>query len=192
MDVFTLNVNDVFSLSDEQFYKLSAQNRDLRFERTARGELVIMSPVGSGGSKRNAELSGQLWLWNRETGLGHVFDSSGGFVLPNGAIRSPDASWLTRLRWDALTGEQKEKFLPLCPDFVVELRSATDELKPLQQKMQEYLDNGLRLGWLINPQEQRVEIYRPGRAFEVFQSPGSMSGEEVLPGFVLDLQGILS
>ncbi|MBC7881646.1 MAG: Uma2 family endonuclease [Anaerolineae bacterium] len=191
MTSLTLTLDPLLSLSDEHFFALCAQNRDLSFERTAQGELVVMSPAGSDSGRRNASITGQLWVWSTETGLGEVFDSSSGFILPNGAIRSPDAAWIAQARWDALTPEQKEKFAPLCPDFVIELRSTNDALKPLQTKMQEYLDNGTSLGWLIDPQGQTVEIYRPGKSVELLQSPESLSGESALPGFVLRLKGIL-
>jgi Uma2 family endonuclease len=192
MTSLTLTLDPLFSLSDDQFFALYAKNRDLRFERTANGELVVMSPAGSNSGRRNASLTGQLRVWSAETGLGEVFDSSSGFILPNGAIRSPNAAWITQSRWDALTPEQKEQFAPLCPDFVIELRSSNDALKPLQAKMQEYLDNGTSLGWLIDPQNQTVAIYRSGQSVEILQSPASLSGESVLPGFVLNLKGILA
>ncbi len=128
--------------------------------------------------------------WNRQTHLGKSFDSSTGFQLPNGANRSPDASWISIERWDALTSTEQERFVPLCPDFVMELRSASDALAPLQAKLQEYLENGVQLGWLIDPQQQVVEIYRPSQAVEVLQTPIQLSGESVLPGFVLDLSTI--
>ncbi|MBC8122194.1 MAG: Uma2 family endonuclease [Gemmatimonadaceae bacterium] len=191
MTSLTLNLDALVALTDEQFYKLCRSNRDLRFERTAAGELIVMSPAGSKSGNRNASLTSQVWIWNKQTGSGKVFDSSTGFRLPNRAIRSPDVAWVQLERWNALTAEQQEKFAPLCPDFVIELRSITDELKPLQLKMQEYLDNGLRLGWLIDPQTGQVEIYRPEIEIEVVPSPAHLSGEEVLPGFVLSLRDIL-
>ncbi|MEG4305609.1 Uma2 family endonuclease [Microcoleus sp. D3_18a_C4] len=179
------------NLTDEQFFQLCQNNRDYQFERTASGELIIMPPTGSETSKRNMDLSYQLRAWSRQNNLGVAFDSSGGFRLPNGADRSPDASWVKKERWDALTPEQKDSFAPLCPDFVVELRSRTDSLKKLQEKMQEYIDNGAKLGWLIDRQNQRVEIYRPGQDVEIIQNPRTLSGEDVLPGFVLDLAEIM-
>jgi Uma2 family endonuclease len=136
-------------------------------------------------------LTQRLMNWADTNELGIAFDSNGGFKLPNGADRAPDASWIKIERWNALTSEQRQKFLPLCPDFVVELRSPTDSLKTTQEKMQEYIDNGARLGWLIDQKNQRVEIYRQGQDVEILQSPASLSGEDVLPGFVLDLKGIL-
>lgn len=183
-------------LTDEQFFQICQQNRDLRFERTAKGEILIMPPTGGETSNRNFEIAVQLGIWNKQNNLGKAFDSNGGFILPNGAVRAPDVSWVRRDRWDALTPQQREKFLPLCPDFVVELLSPSDSLKQLQEKMQEYIDNGARLGWLIDRKNQRVEIYRPNREVETriasLQSPITLSGEDVLPGFVLDLQPILS
>ena len=188
----TLNIPAAVKLTDEQFYQLSLANRDLRLERTASGEMIIMPPTGGGTGKRNSDLNIQLGLWNRETKLGFVFDSSTGFKLPNGATRSPDAAWVKRDCWDALTLEQQEQFPPLCPDFVVELQSPSDALADARLKMQEYLENGVQLGWLIAPKIRQVEIYRPNRELEIVQSPAILSGEEVLAGFVLDLTEILS
>ncbi|MEG4250293.1 Uma2 family endonuclease [Microcoleus sp. Pol10D4] len=179
------------NLTDEQFFQLCQNNRDYQFERTASGELIIMPPTGSETSKRNMDLSYQLRAWSRQNNLGVAFDSSGGFRLPNGADRSPDASWVKKERWDALTPEQKDSFAPLCPDFVVELRSRTDSLKKLQEKMQEYIENGAKLGWLIDRQNRRVEIYRPGQDVEILENPATLSGEDVLPGFVLNLEEIM-
>lgn len=174
-------------LTDAQFYRLCQVNQDWQLERTAKGELVIMPPVGGRSGNREADLITDLTLWNRQTQLGKVFSSSTIFRLPNGGDRSPDAAWVRLERWEALTEEEQDGFPPICPDFVMELRSRTDPLKPLQDKMQEYLNSGLRLGWLINPQNQQVEIYRPSQEVEIAQLPASLSGEEVLPGFVLNL-----
>lgn len=190
MNALTLNLDSI-GLTDEQFEQIAATNRNLRLERTAKGELVIMPPTGGETGERNLDIEGQLWLWNRQTRLGRAFDSSTGFKLPNGATRSPDASWVAQARWDALTPQQRKKFPPLCPDFVVELLSETDEIEETQAKMQEYLDNGILLGWLIDPITQQVEIYRSDRAVEVLH-PTTLSGEDVLPGFVLNLQLIFS
>ncbi len=190
MTAITLNLDAIIHLTDEQFYQLCQTNRDVKFERTAAGELIVMPPTGGETGDRNAEITFQLRAWNKRTELGKTFDSSTGFKLPNGADRSPDAAWIRLERWEGLTPEQRRKFPPLAPDFVVELRSATDDLKPLQYKMQEYRDNGVLLGFLIDPQNQRVEIYRLGRDVEVLESPTSLSGENLLPGFVLDLSQI--
>ncbi|MBE9016107.1 Uma2 family endonuclease [Chroococcidiopsidales cyanobacterium LEGE 13417] len=190
MTAITLNLEPVIHLTDEQFYQLCQANRDVRFERTAEGELIVMPPTGGETGDRNSEMNFQLRAWNKQTRLGKVFDSSTGFKLPNGADRSPDAAWVRLERWEALTPEQRQKFPPLAPDFVIELRSATDELKPLQAKMQEYLDNGVLLGWLLDPQRRIVEIYRIRTDVEVIQSPTTLSGEDVLPGFVMDLSEI--
>ena len=191
MNPTTINLPDplelMIDLSDEQFFDLCQKNRDFKFERTVSGVLVIMSPTGGETSNRNIEISYQLQAWSRQNNLGKAFDSSGGFKLPNGADRSPDASWVKRDRWESLTAEQREKFIPLCPDFVVELRSASDRLKTLQDKMQEYRDNGAKLGWLIDPKNKKVEIYRPDKEVEIQENPTTLSGENVLPGFVLDL-----
>ncbi|MEH2295222.1 Uma2 family endonuclease [Nostoc sp.] len=178
-------------LTDEQFFQMCQKNRDYRFERTASGELLIIPPTGSDTGNRNFDIVVELGIWNKQTKLGKGFDSSSGFTLPNGAERSPDVSWVKIERWNALTPEQQEKFAPICPDFVVELRSRTDSLKELQEKMQEYIENGAQLGWLIDRKNKRVEIYRPGKNVEILDNPTSLSGENVLPGFVLDLRQIM-
>ena len=179
-------------LTDEQFFQLCQHNRYLQFERTAKGEILIMPPTGGETGNRNFEITVQLGIWNKQSNLGKGFDSSTGFKLPNGANRSPDVAWVRLERWEALTPEQREKFVPLCPDFVVELLSPTDSLKETQAKMQEYIDNGTKLGWLIDRKNQRVEIYRSHRNVEIVENPTTLSGEDVLPGFVLDLGTILS
>ncbi len=190
MTALTLNLHAAIELTDERFEQICYSNRDLRFERTSTGELVVMSPAGSETGRQNLGLSGQLWLWNRQARLGVTFDSSAGFTLPNGAIRSPDASWIKQERWNVLNTSQKRKFAPICPDFVLELCSPSDRLIDVQTKMQEYLDNGTRLGWLIAPETRQVEIYRPNQTLEVQNKPTSLFGEDVLPGFELDLQDI--
>jgi Uma2 family endonuclease len=180
-------------VTQEQFDLLAAANRDLRLERTAAGELIVNPPTGGETGKRNLSISTQLGKWfETHEDLGEAFDSSTGFRLPNGADRSPDASWVSRERWEALTPQQRKGFIPLCPDFVIELRSESDSLPKLQAKMREYIDNGARLGWLIDPQNRRVEIYRPQREVEVLENPTELSGEEVLPGFVLNLRRVWS
>jgi len=184
---FKLSVRRV-RLTEEQFALLCQENRDFRFELTAQQELVIMAPAGSETGWRNNEVSYVLTAWTKADGTGLAFDSSAGFTLPNGAIRSPDASWVKRDRWDALTQEQRERFAPLCPDFVVELRSRTDRLSDLQEKMQEYMDNDARLGWLLDPIDKRVHVYRPGQSVEVLDNPDTLSGDPVLPGFVLPVR----
>ncbi len=186
MNLLTLNL-DAVQLTEEQFYKICKNNRELKFERNARGELIIMSPVGGDSGNREADLIGDLVIWNRQTGLGYTFSSSTIFKLPNGGDRSPDASWISKERWENLTPEQRRKFPPIAPDFVIELRSATDNLKTLQSKMQEYMDAGVPLAWLINPQQQQVENYRQNREVEVLNRPTELSGENILPGFRLSL-----
>ncbi|MBE9260576.1 Uma2 family endonuclease, partial [Dolichospermum sp. LEGE 00246] len=181
-----LNFNTV-NFTDEQFYQLCQKNSDLKFERTSTGELIIMPPVGGESGNREAEFIIDLGIWNRQTGLGYTFSSSTIFKLPNGSDRSPDAAWIKKERWEALTPEQKCKFPPIAPDFVIELRSATDDLKTLRQKMQEYIDAGVKLGWLINPQQQQIEIYRLGKDAELRDLPIELLGEEILPGFSLSL-----
>jgi Uma2 family endonuclease len=181
-----LNLETV-ELTDEQFWHLCQVNQNLQFERTAKGELIIMAPVGGVSGNQEAGLISLIWLWNQETGLGKVFSSSTIFKLPRGGNRSPDVAWVKLERWQALTIEQQETFPPICPDFVIELRSRTDSLKSLQEKMQEYLNSGLRLGWLINPQSEKVEIYRPNQEVQTLTFPVTLSGEDVLPGFQLNL-----
>ncbi|NEQ51132.1 MAG: Uma2 family endonuclease [Leptolyngbya sp. SIO3F4] len=189
MTAINLNLEPlVEELNHEQFYKLCMANKDVAMERSSTGKLIIMSPVGGENGRQAANYIIDLGIWNRQTGLGEVFSSSTVFNLPNGGDRSPDAAWVQLKRWNALTPEQQTKFPPICPDFVIELRSETDRLKPLQEKMQEYLDSGLRLGWLINPQGKTVEIYRPRQAVEVITCPATVSGEAVLPGFTLKIK----
>ncbi len=190
MTVLTLQLPPNLQFTDEEFELIVAVNKELRLELTAEGELVIMSPTGGETGNRNFDLLGQLWFWNSQKNLGKAFDSSTGFKLPNGGTRSPDASWVRIERWNALTSEQRKKFLPLCPDFAVELVSETDDVEDTQAKMQEYLANGLLLGWLINPKDKQVIIYRPNQTPEVLESPKSLFGEDVLPGFILNLEPI--
>jgi Uma2 family endonuclease len=190
MNAYTINFNPVFDMTDEQFYQLCQLNPDVKFERNARGELLIMSPTGGETGCYNSELNAEFVVWNRQTKLGVVFDSSTGFKLPNGGDRSPDVAWVKKERWDALTPEQKKKFPPIAPDFVLELMSPTDTLREIQAKMQEYMNSGVKLAWLIDPEGRRVEVYRPGQDIEVLDAPETLSGEDVLPGFVLNLQAI--
>ena len=180
----------VLQLTDDQFYELCQLNRELRIERTAQGELLIMPPTGWETSEYNAEICMQLRQWAKREGTGTTTDSSGGFILPNTAVRSPDAAWIRHDRLTTLTAEQRKKFLPLCPDFVLELRSPTDSLSVLQDKMQEYMENGAQLGWLIDPVRRQVFIYRPDLPVEQLEKPDSVSGEPLLPGFRLDLREI--
>ncbi len=182
---------DTVELTDEQFYRLCTKNQDWQFERNAKGELIIMPPVGGVSGNREADLITEVNIWNRQTKLGKVFSSSTIFRLPNGGDRSPDVAWVKLERWENLTEEEQEKFPPICPDFVIELLSRTDSLKALQDKMQEYLDSGLKLGWLINPQDREVEIYRSNQSMELVKYPATLSGEVILPGFVLDLTEII-
>jgi Uma2 family endonuclease len=197
METITLNIPSTVALTDEQFYHLCMANEEWRMELTAEGDLMIMPPTGGESGIRNSDLNLQVGWWNRQTRWGFVFDSSTIFQLPNGAKRSPDVSWVIRERWEALSPEDRRRFPPLCPDFVIELRSETDSLPKLQSKMLDYLVNGLRLGWLIDPQTPLVEIYRPNQdvetlTFSAQQAPPSLSGESVLPGFILDLTPIFN
>lgn len=190
MTALTLNLNSIIKLTREQFYQLCEENPDLKLERNAQGELIIMPPTGGETGRSNVNLILQVASWNEQNQLGEVFDSSTGFTLPSGADRSPDVSWVEKSRWDALTKEQREKFIPLCPDFVIEILSPNDSLKKTQNKMQEYIENGSGLGWLINRKKQEVEISRPGQDVEVLKLPQTLSGENVLPGLVINLQKI--
>ncbi|HEY9834967.1 MAG TPA: Uma2 family endonuclease [Stenomitos sp.] len=185
-----LRLQPIINLTDDQFFEFCQINHDLRIERNATGELLIMPPTGSETGNRNAKLIVQLGIWAESDGTGIYFDSSTGFKLPNSADRSPDAAWVKLERWNALTPEQQKKFAPICPDFVVELRSASDKLEPLKTKMQEYIDNGALLGFLIDRKNRQLYIYRPGVTVECLDNPATVSGESVLPGFVLDLSNI--
>jgi Uma2 family endonuclease len=185
-----LQLTPVVNLTDDQLFELCQLNRDWRIEYTAQGELIVMPPTGGETSNRNAELTFQVQSWARQDQTGVAFDSSGGFKLPNGATRSPDAAWVRRSRLTGLTKEQKQKFLPLCPDFAIELRSPTANLRAVLDKMQEYLDNGAQLGWLLDPLTRRVHVYRPQRSPEILEAPITVSADPLLPSFVLDLRKI--
>lgn len=178
------------SISDRSLEQLCRENPDLRFETDTNGKLIIMSPTGSESGKRNLNLAFQVELWNRQNKLGVAFDSSTGFKLSNGATRSPDVSWIISDRWNSLSDKQKRSFAPIDPDFVIELLSPTDNLLTTQQKMSEYMDCGVKLGWLINPDEKQVEIYRLDRDKEILDNPSSLSGEDILPGLTIDLSEI--
>ena len=180
----------IAKLTAKEFVQLCEDNRDLRMEREATGEIIIMPPTTPWTGQKNFDLSGQLWLWNRQTSLGIAFDSSTAFTLPNGAVRSPDASWVSSDRWHNLSIEEQQTFCQLAPDFVIELRSLSDSLTELRSKMQEYINNGVRLGWLIDPKNKTVEIYQLGQEVVVLNSPATVSGGDILPGFVLDLSTI--
>jgi len=180
----------ILDMTDDEFFDFCQLNRDLRLERTAEGDLVIMAPAGGETGSRNALITTLFTTWALQDGTGVAFDSSTGFILSNGATRSPDTAWVKRERLATLTQEQKKKFLPLCPDFVIELRSPSDSLKTIQEKMQEYLANGARLGWLLDPLDHRVYVYRPGVAVECLEGPSTVSGSPELPGFVFDLTRI--
>jgi Uma2 family endonuclease len=188
MTAITINLDHIIQLTNEQFYQLCHNNPEIKFERDRKGEIIIVSPTGGETGKVNSEINVDFGIWNRQVKLGVLFDSSTCFQLPNGANRSPDVSWISNQRWDTLTSEQKEKFPPIAPDFVLELMSPTDNLKETQAKMQEYMENGVKLGWLINRKQRQVEIYRWEQPVEILENPIQISGEDVLPGFTLDLQ----
>jgi Uma2 family endonuclease len=175
-----LNLESITSLNRKQFYQLCIKNPELKLERNPQGELIIMSPVGGESGRKESSLNFQISLWNYQKKLGIVFSSSTIFSLPNGGDRSPDVAWVSLEKWENLTQEEKDGFPPICPDFIIELRSKSDRLKPLQEKMKEYLNSGLRLGWLINPQQKQVEIYRPNQDIEILNMPVILSGENVL------------
>jgi Uma2 family endonuclease len=186
-----LKLEPVIHISPEQFTSICHANPEAKLELTARGELVIVSPTGGESGIRNIKISAWLYLWTEKDGTGVAFDSSTMFRFPNNTFRSPDAAWIQLSRWNTLTDEQKRSFPPISPDFVVELRSPSDSLKELQEKMQEYIDNGVRLGWLIDPIKQQVEIYRLGSTSKTLFNPTQIEAESVLPGFILSLDGIL-
>ncbi|MGM3308581.1 Uma2 family endonuclease [Anabaena sp. WFMT] len=190
MTAITVNLNPIITLTDNQFYQLCRENPDVKFERNAEGELLIMSPTGGETGKCNSEINADFVIWNRKTKLGVCFDSSTCFKLPNGANRSPDVAWIKKDRWDALTQEEQAKFPPIAPDLVLELMSPSDSLQEVQKKMQEYINNGVKLGWLINSQIRQVEIYRLHQPVEILESPIELFGEDILPGFILNLQTV--
>ena len=189
-DPLTIWLEPAICMTEEQFGEFCAQNAELRIERTAEGALEIMPPTFIDTGNRNFEAVVELGIWARQDGRGVGFDSSTGFTLPNGAIRAPDASWVLRSRLDALTEDERKGFGHICPDFVIEIRSASDRLSALQAKMQEYIDNGARLGWLVDPIGRRAYVYRPGAEVEVLDSPQTLSGDPELAGFTLDLSAI--
>jgi Uma2 family endonuclease len=181
----TVNFPSLVQMTNEQFYEFCQANGDLRIERTANGEVIIISAAFSDTGNRNFNIAAQLGNWTEQDGTGIGFDSSTGFTLPNGAMRSPDASWIELERWNTLTDAQKASFAPICPNFVIELRSLSDRLIKLQDKMQEYIDNGALLGWLIDRQNRKVYIYRPNREVEILDNPEAVNGNPELPGFIL-------
>ncbi|MBI2149870.1 MAG: Uma2 family endonuclease [Acidobacteria bacterium] len=185
-----LNVRSV-DLTDDQFFRLCSDNRDFHIEMTAGGELIIMSPNNPETGRKNAKITMRLGIWAQQDGTGEVFDSSSEFTLPNGAKRAPDASWIQKNRWNRFAKEEKEKFTEICPDFVIELRSPSDRLSEVEKKMEEYITNGARLGWLLDPIDNHATIYRPGRAPERLANPTILSGDPVLPGFNFDFKEIL-
>lgn len=183
----SLRLSPELRLDDDDLLELCARNPELRIERTAEGDLIVMTPAGGASSRRNVRIVAALETWAQRGGTLVVFDSSGGFLLPNGAMRAPDASCVLRSRLANLSAQAKERFLPLCPDVVVEVRSPSDRLADLMAKMEEYRDNGARLGWLIDPQERCVHVYRPGRPVDVLEHPTELSGDPELASFVLGL-----
>ena len=184
-----LNVR-ALEMTEDRFIELCADNGDLRLELTAEGRLVIMPPVFSESGWQELEVATQVAVWAKQDGTGRAFSPSAGFTLPNGAVRAPDVSWILTSRWEALRTDQREGFANICPDFVIELRSLSDSLAEVQCKMAEYMENGVRLGWLIDPQNQRVHVYRPGQPVEILEEPAGVSADPVLAGFEMDLSAI--
>ena len=177
-------------MDDDEYFQFCQLNPELHIERTSEGDIIVTAPTGGKGGRRSAKLTIAFGKWAEKDGTGQVFDSSTEFILPNRAGRAPDVSWVQNERWEALSERQKEQFPPLCPDFVVELRSRTDSLKTLQAKMEEYIANGAQLGWLIDPKERKVHIYRPGQPVQVLDDPETVSGEPLLKGFALDVRAL--
>ncbi len=192
MTAITINFDRIVKITDDQFYQLCRDNPDVKFERNQCGEIIVMPPTGGETGKYNASMTGDFVIWNRQAKLGVVFDSSTCFKLPNGADRSPDVSWIKSERWNALSQKQREKFPPIAPDFVLELMSPSDYLSDAQKKMQEYMDAGIKLAWLIDRKTRRVEIYRQGKEVEILDSPATLSGEDILPGFILNMEFIFN
>ncbi len=174
-------------VSDDEFWEFCAANPDSHVEREPNGDIVIMPPAGGETGHRNMEISYQLTRWSHTDGRGAAFDSSTNFILPNGAARSPDAAWIMRNRLARLTKQQKQRFLPLCPDFIVELRSPSDRLPRLKAKMEEWIENGAQLGWLIDADHRTIHVYRPGASPEELVNVDSIAGEGPVAGFVLEL-----
>jgi Uma2 family endonuclease len=185
-----INLQAISGITDEQFYQICRDNADIKFERNAVGEILVMSPTGGETGIRNFDIIWQFGSWNKTYNLGYCFDSSTCFKLPNGANRSPDVAFVVKERWESLSNQEREIFSPIAPDFVLELMSPSDGLKGTQDKMQEYIDNGVKLGWLINRKNRQVEIYRQGEEKQVLDNPDYISGEEILPDFTLNLQSI--
>ena len=190
VEPYTLDLSDVVRLSDDDLLKIASANPDLRIERNAAGQLEIMSPSGSTSSACEAEFVGALHVWNRQHGGGIVFTSSGGFKLPNGAVRAADAAWVRRSAWDVLSKKEQDKFAPVVPEFLVEVRSPSDRLSALHRKMDEWVENGCRLGWLIDPTSKEAYIFRPEKKVEKRDFEATLSGEDVLPGFFFDLKAL--
>jgi Uma2 family endonuclease len=185
-----LYLPDSIEMDSDRFFDFCQSNRDLRLERTATGEIIIMPPTGGETGRRNFNLAAEVGIWTKQDGTGIGFDSSTGFTLPNGAVRYPDVAWIKKERWEAIDPEKRQKFPPICPDFVIELKSATDSLKILQEKMQEYIENGVLLGFLLDSERKQVYVYRQNAEVQRLDNPETLSGESVLKGFTLDLKQI--
>ncbi len=187
---FVLQFNPFIKMNDNQFFEFCNANRDVRIERNAQGEVIIMPPTGWNTGDGNSEINFQLRLWKKKDKTGKCVDSSTGYVLPNSAIMSPDASWILKERLDKLSSDQRQKFLPIAPDFVIELCSQSDSLSKLKTKMKEYIENGVSLGWLIDSKEQKVYVYRSNEELEILENPTGVSSEPILRGFTLNLKEI--
>ncbi len=187
---FVLQFNPFINMTDEQFFEFCQANRDVRIERSSQGEIIVMPPTGWETGNKNAEIIIQLGNWAKKDGHGKSADSSAGYKMPNGAIMSPDASWISNEKLEKISPDKRRKFLPLAPDFVIELRSESDSLSKLKEKMQEYIENGVSLGWLIDPTDKQIFFYRPNTKVEVLENPTEISGEPFLQGFTLNLKEI--
>jgi Uma2 family endonuclease len=190
MNSYVLNLDTVFNVDDANFELICRNNPEIKFERNGKGGLIIMPPTGGDTGRRNIELGFYLVNWNHQKKLGVCFDSSTCFRLPSGALRSPDLSWIKQKRWNNLTPEEQEKFPPIAPDFVLKLMSPSDGLQNTRDKLKEYLENGVKLGWLINRKNKQIEIYRLGKEVEILDNPQTLSGGDILPDFILDIQWI--
>ncbi len=190
LDQIVLNMQPIMTLSDKRFFEFCQANSDLRIERSGRGELIIMAPTGSETGNKELDIASQLQVWAKRDGTGKAFGPSTGFRLPNGAVRSSDAAWVRLARWKKLTAKQRKEFAPLCPDFVIELRSESDRLPPLKAKMEEYIDNGAEMGLLVDRIKRQVHIYRQGKKPKVLNEPATVACEPTLPGFALDLNDV--
>ena len=189
---YLVKTNSIGGMTEEQFFNFCQENDTMKLERNATGEIIIMSPTGNITSWFNSGINAALYNWNTQTKLGIILDSNGGITLPNKAVRSPDAAFIHKDRWVKLTTDDKKKFAHICPDFVLEIRSESDSVLELKTKMKEYMDNGCRLAWLIDPKNKETHVYRTTGSNEIISFDKELSGEEVMPGFSIDLSKIFN